>query len=114
MSVSYFVRYEGHAQDFEQFLAYYRERHAPILASMPGMRRIVLHRPIAWHDPFPVKPDRFLLIAQMIFDSAADLDRALQSQPRAAAREDFANFPHLEASVYHQAAFSEEVFSSPA
>ena len=111
MPVSYFVRYEGAAENPEAFLARYREQHVPILAGVPGIRRIVLHTPAAWQDPYPVKPDRFSLIAQMIFDSTADLEAALHSPARAAAREDFAKFPPFHGTVYHQAADSEEVFA---
>ena len=80
MSVSYFVRYEGRAESPEAFLRHYREHHAPILAGFPGVERIVLHTPVEWRDPFPVKPDRFALLAQMVFASPQDLDRALQSE----------------------------------
>ena len=111
MPVSYFVRYEGQAENPAAFLARYRDEHVPILARFPGIRRIVLHTPAAWKDPYPVKPDRFSLIAQMIFDSQADLEGALRSQARAAAREDFAKFPAFHGTVYHQAALSEEVFA---
>jgi uncharacterized protein (TIGR02118 family) len=111
VSVSYFVRYEGSAENGAEFLRYYREQHAPILARFPGIRGIVLHTPVQWHDPFPVKPDRFMLVAQMIFDSAEDLDRALASEARAEAREDFARFPRFEGAVFHQAVVSEEVLS---
>lgn len=109
MSVSYFVRYEGAAQNSAEFLRYYRENHAAILARFPEIRGIVLHTPIEWHDKFPVKPDRFMLVAQMIFDNAEDLHRALQSDARAEARLDFARFPRFEGNVYHQAAVSEEL-----
>ena len=109
MSVSYFVRYEGVAENGEEFLRYYREHHAPILARFPSIRGIVLHSPVEWHDPFLVEPDRFVLLAQMIFDSREDLDRALQSEARAEARVDFARFPRFEGAVYHQAAVMEEV-----
>ena len=110
-NVSYFVRYEGEAENQEAFLARYRDRHAPILARFPGIRRIVLHTPIDWQDPFLVKPDRFALVAQMIFDTKEDLDKALQSEARAAAREDYSEFPPFRGVVYHQAAISEEVFA---
>jgi len=109
MSASYFVRYEGQAENVEEFLRYYREQHAPILARLPGIRGIVLHSPVAWHDPYPVKPDRFMMLAQMIFDSAEDLDRALQSDARAEARGDLAHFPRFEGKVYHQAVVSEQI-----
>lgn len=111
MSVSYFVRYQGEAANRSEFLRYYRDHHVPILARFPGIRRIVLHSPIEWHDRFPVNPDRFTLMAQMIFDSQDDLDRALQSAARAEARADFARFPRFEGVVYHQAVISEEVFT---
>jgi uncharacterized protein (TIGR02118 family) len=92
-------------------MAHYRDRHAPILARFPGIRRIVLHTPTTWRDRFPVKPDRFVLVAQMIFDSQEDLNIALQSNERAIAREDFSSFPLFHGLVYHQATISEEVFS---
>jgi uncharacterized protein (TIGR02118 family) len=111
VSVSYFVRYEGQAEDLAAFVTYYRERHVPILAAMPGIERIVLHTPVAWSDPFPVKPDRFMLMAQMEFGSREDQDRALESAARGAAREDFRNFPPFQGAVFHQAALSEEVFA---
>jgi len=111
MSVSYFVRYAGKAEDREAFLAHYRNRHVPVLARFPGLKRIVLHTPAPWQDPFPVNPDGFALLAEMVFDSVEDLNRALHSEARALAREDFGNFPAFHGTVYHQAASSEEVFS---
>jgi uncharacterized protein (TIGR02118 family) len=111
MSVSYFVRYEGKAESPAAFLEYYRDRHVPILMRFPGVKRIVLHTPVTWQDPFPVKPDRFALLAQMVFDSQYDLDRALGSEARSIARGDFGNFPPFQGLVFHQAALSEEVFS---
>ena len=110
MSVSYFVRYEGQAENAEAFLAHYRDRHVPILARFLGIRGIVLHTPIAWHDPFPVNAERFALLAQMIFDTVDDLNQALASEPRATARADFAAFPPFHGVVHHQAVASEEVF----
>ena len=111
LNISYFVRYEGKSEDQEAFLAHYRDRHAPILARFPGIRRIVLHTPTMWQDPFPLKPDRFALVAQMIFDTQEDLDNALHSAERSLAREDFASFPPFDGLVYHQATISQEVFS---
>ncbi len=107
MSVSYFVRYSGRAPDEGAFVEHYRTRHAALLGQLPGLRSLVLHRPLAWRDPFPVTPDGTLLLAQMSFDDGAALDRALASQARAAARDDFANFPPFEGTVSHQALRSE-------
>jgi hypothetical protein len=77
---------------------------------MPGIRSLILHRPITWNDPFPVFPGGVSLLAQMVFDSGADLDRALASEARARAREDFANFPPFAGTVHHQALRQEVIF----
>lgn len=110
MSVSYFVRYEGVAADPDAFLAHYRTQHVPLLTRLPGIRRIVLHTPCSWKDPYPVKPDRFAILVQMVFDSLEDLEEAVGSEARAAARADFGKLPPFQGAVYHQAAVGEEVF----
>ena len=47
MSVSYFVRYEIEIADLPAFLRRYREVHVPLVARWPGLRRMVLHTPLA-------------------------------------------------------------------
>ena len=69
--VSYFVRYRGASSDPEAFQAYYETRHAAILKQFPNIRSLILHRPAAWTDPFPVRRGETMLLAQMQFDSAA-------------------------------------------
>ena len=111
MSASYFVRYEGQAENPEAFLAHYRHRHLPLLARFPGIRRVVLHLPTAWQDPYPIQPDRFSLLVEMTFDSLQDLEAAVASEARAEARRDFARLPPFQGAVYHQATISEEVLA---
>ncbi len=107
--VSYFVSYKGHALDADAFVRAYRERHARILAHFPGLESLVLHTPVDALDPFPVNPGGRFLLAQMRFESAAALQKALNSPARARAREDFANFPPYEGTVSHQAMRAEKV-----
>ncbi len=101
--VSYFVSYRGSSPAGEAFLRRYRDHHAPLLRSFPGIRGLVLHTPVDWTDPFPVSPGGRILLAQMTFESVAALDAALASPARALARADFARFPPFEGSVTHQA-----------
>ena len=54
MSVSCFVRYDIEAGDLAAFLRRYREVHVPLVARWPGLRRMVMHTPVDWQDPFPV------------------------------------------------------------
>jgi uncharacterized protein (TIGR02118 family) len=101
--ISYFVRYRGSAADPAGFVAYYANRHAAILKEFPGIRTLSLYEPTVWNDPFPVNPDGTALLAQMTFDKPADLERALHSQARRRAREDFGRFPAFSGEVTHQA-----------
>jgi uncharacterized protein (TIGR02118 family) len=110
MSVSYFVRYEGPAENWDAFFCNYRDRHVPIIARFPGVRQIVLHTPIPGHDPFPVQSDRFMLLVQMVFDTPEDLEAALKSEARADARQHFATFPPFQGGAFHQAVSSQEVY----
>jgi len=111
MTVSYFVRYEGEAS--EEFLRHYRETHVPILARWPGMRRILLHTDLQVQDPFQVNRGKAFVVAQLEFESQADLDRALESPERAEARRDFEKSPPYAGEVFHQAMNSEEVWRKP-
>lgn len=108
--VSYFVRYKGAAADPAAFVNYYSQRHAPILKRLPGVRSLILHTPQAWTDPFPVRPDGSLLLAQMTFENASMLDTALRSDARREARADFAHFPPFDGDVTHQAMKAEVIF----
>lgn len=107
MSVSYFVRYDVTAPDLPHFLEYYRRHHVPILARWPGIRSVVLHTATEWSDPSPVNRGGAVLLAQLEFDSAADLQAALASRERMQARRDFESFPPFDGTVTHQAMVSE-------
>lgn len=114
MTASYIVRYHGTAPDPDAFMRYYRDGHGAVLREFPGIRGLTLHRGLEqgadWRDPFTVNPGGNLLIAQMTFDDLAALNAALASPARAAARDDFANFPRFDGEVTHQAFVTEKVF----
>jgi uncharacterized protein (TIGR02118 family) len=110
MSVSYFVRYDISVPDLAWFLRRYREVHVPMVARWPGLRRMMLHTPVEWRDPFPVNEGAAVLMAQLEFDSEEAMNRAFASPERAAAREDFKRFMTFEGTVTHQAMHTEEVW----
>ena len=110
MSVSYFVRYQGEAEDPGGFVDYYRGKHAAILKQFPGIQALTLHTPAEWTDPYPVNLGGVCLLAQMVFESPRELDAALRSPARAQAREDFARFPSFQGEVFHQAMHQESIF----
>ncbi len=108
--ISYFVRYRGSAADPAAFVDHYATRHAAILKEFPGIRTLALHEPAVWNDPFPVRHDGTVLLAQMTFDTPADLQRALHSEARRRARDDFGLFPSFSGAVTHQAMSSRVIF----
>ena len=108
--ISYFVRYRGSVADPVGFVDYYATRHAAILKEFTGIRTLSLYEPVDWDDPFPIHPDGTALLAQMTFDTPADLQRALQSDARRRAREDFGRFPKFSGEVTHQAMHSRIIF----
>ena len=108
--VSYFVRYRGTSSDPAAFRTYYETRHAEILRGFTGIRSLVLHEPVAWNDPCPVHPGGSLMLAQMTFDTPADLDAALRSPARHEARADFARFPPFAGDVTHEAMVRKVIF----
>ena len=110
MSVSYFVRYDIDVPEAEAFVRRYREVHVPLVSRWPGLRRMVVHTPIDWCDPFPVNRGKAVLMAQLEFDDEAAMGRAFASPERAAAREDFKRFMTFEGTVTHQAMESTEVW----
>ena len=108
--ISYFVSYRGSSSEPGQFRAYYENEHAAILRRFPRIRSLTLHQPVSWLDPMPVKRGETFLLAQMRFDNAEDLDTALKSDARRAAREDFHRFPPFSGEVTHEAMGGKLVF----
>ncbi len=76
-------------EDPEHFDRYYYSRHVPLAKTIPGLRAYeVSTGPIA--TPQGAAP--FHLIAQLEFDSMADIQSALASPQGIAAGNDLANF----------------------
>jgi uncharacterized protein (TIGR02118 family) len=65
----------AHPEDAAAFDAHYRDVHTPIVWNYPGLRDLRLTRP----DGVAGRPPDYYLVAEMIFDTRADLDAALAS-----------------------------------
>lgn len=74
--------------DPEAFDAHYRDVHAGIVARYPNLRDVRLTKPAGVAG----RPAPFHLMAEMAFDSAADLDEALMSEAGAESARDLRNF----------------------
>jgi uncharacterized protein (TIGR02118 family) len=104
------VRYRGAASDPAGFGAYYQDTHSTILKRFPEIRSLILHTPVNVRDPYPVRSGGSMLLAQMMFDSPAALEAALQSDARSEAREDFKHFPPFTGEVTHEALIAKVIF----
>ena len=85
-------------------------KNTPDCFGSSRIRSLVLHRPVDASDPFPVRRGDTFLLAQMQFDTAADLDAALRSDARRRARDDFHNFPGFSGEVTHEAMIAKLMF----
>src|SRR5919106_5846037 len=73
--------------DTDAFDAHYRNVHAPIVRRYPGLRDLRLTRPAAvGRSTAPY------LVAEMVFDTRAELDAALASEPGIESGRDLRNF----------------------
>jgi uncharacterized protein (TIGR02118 family) len=75
-------------EDQAAFDAHYRDVHTPIVRRYPGLRTIRLTNP----DGLGGRPPGIYLMAEMGFDSRADLDLALASEPGRESGRDLRSF----------------------
>jgi len=74
--------------DTDAFDAHYREVHTPIVQGYPKLRDLKTCKP----DGVGGRPSPYYLMAEMTFDSDADLQEALQSEAGTASARDLRNF----------------------
>ena len=83
-------------EDPEAFDAHYRDVHTPIVRRYPNMRGLRL----TWPDGVGGRPAPFHLLAEMSFDSRAELDAALASDAGRESGRDLRNFAGAGVSLF--------------
>jgi uncharacterized protein (TIGR02118 family) len=83
-------------EDADAFDAHYRDVHTPILERYPNLRNVRLTKPVGVAG----RPSPFHLMAEMFFDTAADLDEALMSEAGADSARDLRNFAGAGVSMF--------------
>jgi uncharacterized protein (TIGR02118 family) len=74
--------------DPDAFDTHYRDIHAPVIRRYPKLRDLRLTKT----DGVAGQPPPVYLLAEMVFDSRADLDEALASEPGRDSGRDLRNF----------------------
>lgn len=108
-AVSFFVQYDGPAEDPDAFHRYYRAHHVPIVFRMPGIRSLSYYLPTPVMAPDIGRRVARLQLVQAVFDSADDFLRMRQSGERKEGLRDFDNYPKFEGPVTHQVMTSERM-----
>lgn len=108
-AVSFFVQYDGPAEDPAEFHTYYRNHHVPIVFRMPGIRSVTYYLPKPFKAPAIGHPVERLQIVQAVFDSAGDFVKMRQSSQRKEGLRDFENYPKFEGPVTHQVMHSKRL-----
>ena len=83
-------------EDPDAFDAHYRDVHAPIVARYPNLRDTRLTKA----DGIGGRPPAFYLMAEMSFDSRAELDEALASDAGRDSGRDLRNFAGAGVSLF--------------
>ncbi|HEX5039850.1 MAG TPA: EthD family reductase [Candidatus Limnocylindria bacterium] len=83
-------------EDPDAFDAHYRDVHTPIVERYPNLRNVRLTKPVGVAG----RPAPFHLMAEMFFDTAADLDEALMSEAGADSARDLRNFAGAGVSMF--------------
>ncbi|GLX69651.1 EthD family reductase [Paenibacillus glycanilyticus] len=95
--------------DIEVFENYYREVHIPLAKQLPGLRRYSISRNTA-----PIRGGTtYYLVAELQWDSMADIKKAFQSPEGKASAEDAAILERLCPGMHSMIYELEEIFICP-
>lgn len=112
-ATSYLVWYPGPADDLQEWLAAYIERHGPIMAKFPGLRELEILSRVDWIDEMPWTRVHHMQRNRVMFDSPEALTAALFSPVRLELREDRQSFPEFTGGNRHYPMLT-EVVTGPA
>ena len=101
-AVSFFVQYDGPADDPGAFHSYYRSHHVPIVFRMPRIRSVSYHLPTGIKPPTIGRAVERLQLVQAVFDTAEEFLTMRKSAERKEGLRDFKNYPRFDGDVTHQ------------
>lgn len=99
--LTFLVSYRGPTADLQHWLDHYDANHPPIMVRFPGIREVETYRPIEWTSALPFARANAMQRNKVVFDSFADLLKALASPVMLEMRADGATFPKWEGGNTH-------------
>ncbi len=98
---TYLVAYRGVAEDMNAWLSYYIAHHPPIMAKFPSIRQIEICSRLEWCGSLAYPRVEHMQRNKVVFDDAAALTAALNSEVRHEMRRDFVHFPKFSGANTH-------------
>lgn len=99
----FLVHYPGEAEDLNAWHNYYLDHHPPLMAQFPAIREIEIYTRVDWRDSLPWPRVHHFQRNRIAFDSAAALERALNSPVRDRMKRDREHFPPFTGGNVHHA-----------
>lgn len=106
---AYLVHYPGAAEDFNAWLDHYLDHHPQIMRTFARIREIEIYTRADWRDTLNWTQKHYMQRNRLIFDSAAALEAALNSEVRHHMRADFESFPKFTGENMHYPMLLEEI-----
>ena len=82
----------GRREDEAAFIRNYVDTHPPTLGTLPGIRSVMCYFPLDMATPAWRRPD-YMIGNEVVFDSVAAFNAAMQSPVRQELRRHFREFP---------------------
>lgn len=98
---SYLVHYPGQPEVLNDWLRYYFANHARIMGYFPGVREVEVFTRVDWVGTLPMARVEYFQRNKIVFDSAAALEAALNSDVREEMKADRAQFPPFSGTNIH-------------
>ncbi|WP_183730131.1 MULTISPECIES: EthD family reductase [Paraburkholderia] len=98
---TYLVAYEGPAEDFDTWLSYYLQHHAPLMSTLPGLRELEIYTRVDCTSGLPCERANAMQRNKVVFDDASALAHALASPVRDLMRRDFHALPRYRGGAPH-------------
>jgi hypothetical protein len=99
--ISYVVRYHRPADDEELFTRNYVASHPPTQARLPGIRSVMCYFPRPDLNPSQWPSLDYLIGNEVVFDTVADFNAAMQSPVRQELRAHYRDFPSFSGANTH-------------
>jgi hypothetical protein len=100
-TLSYWVEYEGPAEDPQAWHRHYNAHHPKLLAQFPGIRAIEIYTPVFVTCGLDLSERPCLQRNKTVFDDAASMNAAMRSPVREALRHDFHSLPAFRGAAHH-------------